>query len=141
MAAATDSRSLAAAHPLHIVLAVSALPLFLGALLSDWAYASSYQVQWTNFASWLIVGGLLFAGLALLWALLRLFRSGVRRHRRAWLHAGLLLATFLLGVLNALVHAKDAWGAMPGGFILSGLVFLLALAAVWTAFSGAREGR
>ena len=43
-------------HPVHAVLASSALPLFLGALLSDWAYSSSYEIQWTNFASWLIAG-------------------------------------------------------------------------------------
>lgn len=141
MAAATDTGSVPPPHPIHLVLLVSPLPLFLGALLGDWAYASTYQVQWTNFASWLIAGGLLFAALALLWALLRLLRSGVRRHRRAWLHAGLLLATVLLGVLNALVHARDAWAAMPEGFILSGLVLLLAMAALWTGFSGWREGR
>ena len=35
------------------------LPLFLGALLSDAAYASSYEVQCINFAEWLIAGGLL----------------------------------------------------------------------------------
>jgi hypothetical protein len=37
-----------ALHPLHAVLLASTIPLFLGAVLSDWAYASSYEVQWTN---------------------------------------------------------------------------------------------
>ena len=44
------------------------LPLFIGALLSDWAYSATYQIQWINFASWLIAGALVFTGLALLWS-------------------------------------------------------------------------
>ena len=56
-------------HPLHAILLAFPLPLFLGALLSDIAYDATYQVQWTNFASWLIAGALLVGGLALLWAM------------------------------------------------------------------------
>lgn len=55
-----------ALHPLHAVLLAGTIPLFLGALLCDLAYAASYEIQWSNFASWLIVGGLVFGGLALL---------------------------------------------------------------------------
>lgn len=130
MAAASATRG-AAPHPVQLVLLVSALPLFLGALLADWAYSATYVVQWTHFASWLIVGGLLFAGLSLPGALI----GAVRRGGRAWLHFALLLATFLLGLLNALVHAMDAWAAMPEAFILSGVVLLLMLATIWTAFA------
>jgi uncharacterized membrane protein len=114
---------------MHAVLAFSALPLFLGALLSDWAYAASYQVQWTNFASWLIAGGLLFAGVALLWALVDTLLAGASRHRRSVTYLVLLLASFVLGFINALVHAKDAWAAMPAGLILSLIVFVLAAVA------------
>ena len=121
-------------HPVHAIFLASTIPLFLGALLSDWAYAESYQIQWTNFASWLIAGGLVFAGAALLWAIVDLFRADVRRHG-GWLYVGLLAATFVLGFINALVHAKDAWAAMPEGFVLSVVAFLLALAANWAAYS------
>ena len=48
-----------ALHPLHAILLAFPLPLFLGALLSDLAYSSTYEVQWTNFASWLIAGAML----------------------------------------------------------------------------------
>jgi hypothetical protein len=54
-------------HPLHAILLAGTVPLFLGVLLSDIAYAASYEVQWKNFASWLIVGGLVFGGFALRW--------------------------------------------------------------------------
>lgn len=140
MAEAIDRRAAAGLHPVQAVLLISAFPLFLGALLSDWAYSSTYVIQWTNFASWLVAGGLVFTVLALLWAVVGLFRADIRRASGAWLHVGLLTATFILGFINSLVHAKDAWAAMPGGFILSALVLILIVAAIWTGFSR-REGR
>ncbi|MCW5657666.1 MAG: hypothetical protein KIT60_08180 [Burkholderiaceae bacterium] len=123
---------------MHAVLAFSALPLFLGALLSDWAYAQTYQVQWTNFASWLIAGGLVFAGVALLWAAVDLLRSTVMRHRRGTLYLLLLLASFVVGFVNALIHAKDAWAAMPAGLWLSVVVVLLAAIASAIGLAGMR---
>jgi uncharacterized membrane protein len=107
--------------------------LFLGVLLSDIAYAASYEQQWKNFASWLIVGGLVFGGLALLWALLGLFRSD-QRGGLSTLYFVLLLATWILGFVNALVHAKDAWATMPEGLILSATVAALAIAATACGF-------
>ena len=123
---------------MHAVLAFSALPLFLGALLSDWAYARSFQVQWTNFASWLIAGGLVFAGLALLWAVGDALRSAAARHRRGVLYLLLLLASFALGFVNALVHARDGWAAMPAGLVLSAVVLLVAAAASAIGLAGLR---
>jgi uncharacterized membrane protein len=115
---------------MHATLAFAALPLFLGALFSDWAYSRSYEVQWTNFASWLIAGGLLLAGLALLWGLVDLLRSSMR-HRRHGAYLLLLLLGFGVGFVNALVHAKDGWAAMPSGLVLSVVVVVLvALASV-----------
>jgi uncharacterized membrane protein len=121
---------------MHAVLAFSALPLFLGALLSDWAYAKSYEVQWTNFAAWLIAGGLVFVGIALLWGTLDVLRSSATRHRRGALYLVLLLASFALGFVNALVHAKDAWAAMPAGLVLSIVVLLLAAAGSAAGLAG-----
>jgi uncharacterized membrane protein len=127
-------------HPLHAILLAGTVPLFLGVLLSDIAYASSYEMQWKNFASWLIVGGLVFSGFALLWALIRLLRAG-QRGRGPTLYFSLLLAIWILGFINALVHAKDAWASMPEGLILSAIVAALALAATGVGFTSfAREG-
>ncbi len=110
---------------MHAVLAFSTLPLFLGALLSDWAYAASYQVQWTNFASWLIAGGLVLAGVALAWAAVDVLRSARIDRRAGAVYLLLLLAGFVLGFVNALVHAKDAWAALPAGLLLSVVVLPL----------------
>ena len=127
-------------HPVHAVLLASTLPLFLGALLSDWAYSSTYEVQWINFAAWLNVGAMVLAGLALAWAVIDFFRSDVGRDRRSALYLLALIATFVVGFITALIHSKDAWATMPAGLILSLITFLLALAAVWLGFSTLRPG-
>ena len=114
---------------MHAVIAFSSVPLFLGALLSDWAYSGSFQVQWLNFAAWLTAAGLLVVGPALLWGAVDLLRTANSRHLGGSVYLSLLLATFLLGLINSLIHGKDGWAAMPAGLILSALVALLALTA------------
>lgn len=124
-------------HPLHAILLAGLVPLFLGALLSDIAYARSYEVQWSNFASWLNAGALVFCGFALLWAIVEVLRED-RRGRRPFGYALLLLATFVVGFVDALVHAKDAWASMPEGLILSVIVAVFAVSATWIGFSSLR---
>lgn len=121
-------------HPLHGILLSGTIPLFLGGLASDLAYSSSYQVEWSHFASWLIAGGLVFGGFALLWAIIDLIRAD-RRGSHLLLYMLLLLATWVVGFVNSLIHAKDAWATMPMGLILSAIVVLLALAATWVGFA------
>ncbi len=121
---------------MHAVFALSSVPLFLGALLSDWAYSSSHQIQWVNFAAWLIAGGLLIAGPALLWGAVDVLRSSANRHRGALIYLALLLATFAVGLINALVHGKDGWAAMPTGLILSAVVVVLAATASAVGLAG-----
>ena len=121
------------------MLLVSMLPLWLGALLSDIAYGSTYETQWINFASWLIVGALLFCGVALLWSLIVLVRAD-RQGGRHWLAPALLAGTFALGFIDALVHAKDAWASMPEGTILSAIIVVVAFAAAWIGLSSHQHG-
>jgi uncharacterized membrane protein len=118
--------------PLHAVLLAGTVPLFLGGLLSDIAYYKTYQIQWSNFASWLIAGGLLFALVNL-----------IRAERKAGRPVGyflLLLATWVLGLVNAFEHAKDAWAVMPQGLALSVVVTLLACVAAWVGLTSLRSG-
>lgn len=135
MLAAPDRRPIPI-HPLHAFLLAGAVPLFLGVLLNDIAYFASYQVQWKNFASWLLVGALLFAGLALLWGILDLFRAD--RRNGLVVYVLVLLATWVLGFINALVHAKDAWASMPAGLVLSIIVAVLSIAATVIGFATLR---
>ena len=136
MAAISVSGSTRPLHPLHAILLAFPLPLFLGALLSDFTYRSSFQVQWSNFSSWLIAGGLFVGGFALLWALVDLIRSGTTRRKCAAIYFIVLLATWVLGFINALVHAKDAFAIMPEALYLSSVATVLALVAAWMGYSG-----
>ena len=97
------------------------------------------QIQWANFSSWLIAGGLLGGGFALLWALVDLIRFRRAGSPRALIYFVLLLVMFVLGFVNALVHAKDAWATMPESLYLSAVTTLLALAAAWIGYSGFRS--
>lgn len=139
MSVSVDRALHRAIHPFHAVLLAGTVPLFLGALLSDYAYWSSYQIEWGNFASWLIAGGLVFGAIALLFAVIGLFRKE-RRGGLPLVYTLVLLATWVLGFINALVHAKDAWAVMPAGLLLSALVAVLACAATWIGFSTLRTG-
>ncbi len=125
-------------HPIHALLLAFPFPLFLGALLSDVTYWRTFQVQWANFSAWLIAGALLGGGLAMVWALVDLFRSRRQRRMRPWAYFLVLLVMFVLGFINALVHAKDAAATMPEGLYLSVVVTLLALVASWIGYSGFR---
>ena len=122
--------------PLHATLLAGSVPLFLGALLSDIAYAQTYQIQWANFASWLIAGALVFSGFALLFALVNLVRAE-HKAGQPLAYFLLLLATWVLGLINAFQHAKDAYAMMPTGLVLSLIVTVLTMAATWT---GLRSG-
>lgn len=124
---------------MHAVLLAGTLTLALAALLADWAYAQTQVIQWINFASWLTAGTALLAGLTLLWALgSTLFGGGRNRHGLIYLL--LVLGTFALAVLDALIHTRDGWAAMPEAPVLSVLVALLALVATWAGFARLRMG-
>jgi uncharacterized membrane protein len=97
-------------------------------------------VQWANFSSWLIAGALLFGAFAVLWALIDLIRGGRARRKRAAIYFGVLLVMWVLGFINALVHAMDAFATMPEGLYLSAIVALLALVAAWLGYSRFQTG-
>jgi uncharacterized membrane protein len=126
-------------NPLHAVLLAGTIPLFVGALLSDWAYANTYHIQWNNFASWLIAGGLVLGGVVLLFTVIDLCRAH-RRARGILLYGALVLLTWIIGFFNALMHARDAWASMPAGLWMSIIVTLLACVAAWIGFRTPRMG-
>jgi len=124
---------------LHATLLAGTVPLFLGATLSDFAYYRTYEVQWINFSSWLIAGALVFCGLAILFALVNLMRAA-RNQGRPLIYLLLLLATWVLGFIDALEHAKDAWATMPLGLVLSAIVTVLACVATGVGLAKRRTG-
>jgi uncharacterized membrane protein len=136
---AADRRLAGPIHPLHAFLLSASVPLYLGALLADWAYGGSAEPQWSNFAAWLIAGAMVFTGFALLWAFVALLRSRAGRGRPALLCV-LLLVLFVLGLVDSFVHARDAWAIMPAAPVLSAIVTLLAAAAAWAGLATLRTG-
>lgn len=136
--AATANPAYRSPGPLHAILLAGSVPLFLGALLSDIAYFQTHQIQWSNFASWLIAGGLVFCALAVVFALVNLLRTP-RKAGHPLTYFLLLLVTWVLGLVNAFQHAKDAWAVMPSGLMLSAVVTFLICIAAWVGLS-ARAG-
>ena len=124
-------------HPFHVFLLGGAACFLVSGFLSDWAYYSSHEIQWKHFASWLIIGGLVFGGFALLWALIDLI-GGDRERRPRLIYFLLLLVAWILSFINELVHAKDAWASMPEAVVISAIVAVVAIAATGLGFSTIR---
>jgi uncharacterized membrane protein len=137
VALTADRRPARPIHPLFAFLLSATVPLFLGALLSDWTYANSAEVQWANFAAWLLAGAMVFTGFAGLASLISLISA---RSWRGWrlLVFLLLLAAFILGMIDCFVHARDAYGIIPGGPIFSAIVTLIVIIATIAGLSSLR---
>ena len=108
-------------HPVASAFTSFPTACFILALLNDIAYWRTANLQWQNFAEWLLFAGLVVGGLVLLLEVVGLlFRSRVRAQGPGWLHAIGLLVVLVLGFINSLVHARDGWTAVvPQGLILS----------------------
>jgi uncharacterized membrane protein len=123
---------------LHAIFLAGTLPLAMGALLGDITYSRSFEIQWKNFASWLVVAGLVLNAIVAVWAVIDFARLRNDRGSRRIAYLVLVGAASVLGLVNALVHAGDAWQSMPTGAYLSGLVGILLVAATWLGFSDYR---
>lgn len=127
-----------ALHPFTALMLGFPTALFIGALLSDIAYFRTYELQWSNFASWLIAGALLCGGFVILLCVID-FARGRSARRRSGILLLLVAATWIAGFINALIHARDGWAVMPTGLILSIIVVVLALASAIVGVIGSRR--
>jgi uncharacterized membrane protein len=78
-------------------------------------------------------------GLALLCSLIDWFRAPYRS-RYTFIYPLLLLCTWILGFINALIHAKDAWATMPESLVLSVIVTILIGVTAWVGLTGCHTG-
>lgn len=138
MIAATGSER-PAHNPLHAILLCFPIALFTSALISDIAYLRTAEMQWSNFSAWLIVGALVFGGVAGLWAIVQLVLAWRTPQRLATLTYVVALAlAWLCGLINAFKHSQDAWSSVGAlGLTLSVLSTLFVLVAGWFAYSAA----
>src|SRR5690606_41041659 len=63
-------------------------------------YARHYEIQWNNFASWLVSGGLVLAAIALVCAVVGVARRGSRTRRRV-VYLLVLAAAWIVQFFNA----------------------------------------
>lgn len=125
-------------NPVHAILLAFPVALFITGLATDIAYLRTQELQWTNFSSWLIAGGVLFTGLVLAWALVAVVRT-LRRGdgSRRIIYASVLAALLVVGLLNAFQHSRDGWSSVGAfGLILSVVSAALALLAALIAHTG-----
>lgn len=128
---ATAPTSRPGINPIHAIMLSFPIALFSTNLVTDITYLRTEEIQWTNFSAWLNVGGLVFGGLVLAWALVSLLFGlrGVHRLHRL-VYAALLALMCLVGLVNAFQHSRDGWSSVGAfGLILSTLTVILALAA------------
>jgi len=125
-------------HSIHGILAAYPLAFFSGALLFDVVYANSAQMQWANFAVWLITLGLIMgvlAGIAGIVDALLARRRGQRR-TRPWAHTVATALMMIVALINAFIHSRDAWtSVVPTGLVLSAITMVLALVSAWLGYS------
>ena len=108
---------------------------FVGALVTDIAYASTAYLMWLHFSEWLIAAGLAVGALAALALLIGFIVSRAMRASTGVWHLVLFYAALVVEVFNALVHTIDGWTAVvPMGLILSIVGTILALASVRACF-------
>lgn len=116
--------------------------MFPAALASDITYLNSAQIQWTNFSAWLISGGLLGGGCALIWSIIALFRRRGSAKSRLAIVAVMLGLMVIAGLINAFQHSRDGWSSVgTTGLILSIISSILAVSAGWIACAAYREDR
>jgi uncharacterized membrane protein len=119
------------AQPIHPIVAAFSIACFAGAFVTDLVYWHMPDVLWERFSIWLIVAGLVMAGLATIAFVIDLV-GRKQISTTAWPHAVGYALAVLLSLVNAFVHSRDAYTAVvPTGLTLSGLVVVILLVTGW----------
>ncbi len=131
------SKASIAGHPLHVMLVPIPVVCFIGALITDIAYAQTAKMLWTDMSAWLLAVGVIVAFLAALAGLTDFFGDRrIRELRAAWIHALGNIAVLILSIFNVLIHTRDAYtSVVPTGLILSAIVVLILLVTGWNGWS------
>jgi uncharacterized membrane protein len=118
-------------RPLLTVLASFSAAYFAGALITDLVYWQIPDVLWERFSIWLIVAGLVMAGLTVVAYAIDL-ASGRQIDRPARPRVVGYPLTIALSLMNAFIHSRDGYTAVvPTGLMLSGLVIVVLLLTSW----------
>jgi uncharacterized membrane protein len=114
-------------RPIHRMLVSFSAAYFVGALVTDLVYWQIPDVLWERFSIWLIMAGLVMAGLSTVAYVIDL--AGRRRiDRPVWPRAVGYAIAVGLALINAFVHSRDGYTAVvPTGLMLSGFVVVVLL--------------
>jgi uncharacterized membrane protein len=127
-------------RPIHGMLVSFSAAYFAGALVTDLVYWQTLNVLWERFSIWLIVAGLVMAGLAVIAYVIDFF-AGRQIDRPALPRAVGYALAVLISLINAFVHSRDGYTAVvPTGLMLSAIVLVvLLLTAAVGKISGNRS--
>jgi uncharacterized membrane protein len=122
-----------ARHPIHPMLVPVPIVCFVGALLTDIAYATTAQMMWADFSAWLLTIGVITGVLAAIAGLIDFLGNRlIRNQAQAWPHMIGNLAVLVIAFFNMLVHARDAWtSVVPTGLILSVITVVILPITGW----------
>jgi uncharacterized membrane protein len=126
-----------AGHPIHPMLVTFPIVCFVGALVTDIAYACTAETMWADISAWLLVIGMVMGVLAAIVGLIDfLSNRSIRARPPAWPHMIGNSVVLLLALLNTLVHTRDAWtSVVPVGLALSVIVVLILPVTGWLGWS------
>src|SRR5882757_6215926 len=121
-------------RPIHRMLVSFSAAYFAGALVTDLVYWQMPDVMWERFSIWLIMAGLVTAGLAVFAYVVNTLAGRRRRDGPAWPRLVGYAVAVCLALINAFVHSRDGYTAVvPSGLMLSaGVVAVLLLAEIAT---------
>src|ERR1700704_3441390 len=89
----------------HRLLASFSAAYFVGALVTDLVYWQMPDVMWERFSIWLIMAGLVMAGLAVFAYVINIVAGRRRRRGSAWPRLAGYAVAVCLAVINAFVHS------------------------------------
>jgi uncharacterized membrane protein len=120
-------------HPIHPMLVPIPIVCFVGALVTDIAYAVTAEMMYADFSAWLLVVGIVFGVLAAIAGLIDFLGSRlIRRQNPAWPHLIGNFVVLVLAFFNNMIHTRDAWtSVMPAGLILSIVTVLILPVTGW----------
>src|SRR3954468_8870957 len=102
-------------RPIRRMLVSFSVAYFAAALVTDLVYWQMPDVMWERFSIWLIMAGLVMAGLAVFTYIINSL-AGRRRSRSAWPRLVGYALAICLAVISAFVHSRDGYTAVvPNG--------------------------
>ena len=125
--------ALIAKHPIHPMLIPVPIVCFVGALVTDIAYAVTAEMMYADFSAWLLLVGIVFGVLAAIAGLIDFLGNRlIREQTPAWPHLIGNLVVLVLAFFNNLIHTRDAWtSVVPTGLILSIVTVLVLSVTAW----------